>query len=177
MSRIGRLPIQVPAGVTVEVSGGTVSVKGPKGQLKQHVAPHVSLAIEGGEVVVSRDSNAPAARGAHGLMRALVNNMVVGVTKGFERKLEIQGVGFRAEVKGRQLVMNLGYSHPVDYTIPEGISISVDKQVKVLIQGIDKQQVGQVAAVIRGFRKPDSYKGKGVRYEGESVRIKTGKSA
>lgn len=177
MSRIGKLPVSIPAGVTVSIDNDGVTVKGPKGLLKQAVAPRVTVAVEDNQVVVTRADNSPPSRGNHGLVRALVANMVTGVTKGFERKLEIQGVGFRAEVKGKMLVMNLGYSHPVEFAIPEGISIAVDKQVKLTVQGIDKQQVGQVAAVIRGFRSPDSYKGKGVRYEGEHVTLKTGKSA
>ncbi|MBA2319636.1 MAG: 50S ribosomal protein L6 [Deltaproteobacteria bacterium] len=177
MSRVGKQPVVIPKGVTVSVSSDTVTVKGPKGELQQVIPSLVSAAVEGGEVVISRADDSRDARARHGLVRALVRNMVVGVTTGFEKKLEIQGVGFRAEVKGKTLVMNLGYSHPVEYPIPAGISIAVEKNVNLSVQGIDRQRVGQVAAVIRKFREPDHYKGKGVRYVGEYVRIKTGKSA
>lgn len=177
MSRIGKLPIQVPNGVTVSVASGEVQVKGPKGTLKQFVPEFLDVKVDGGVVVIERRGEAKQARANHGLMRALVRNMVVGVTQGFDKKLEVQGVGFRAEVKGKNLVMNLGYSHPIEYAIPQGIAISVDKQGAILVTGIDKQQVGQVAADIRAFRKPDSYKGKGIRYTGEYVRLKAGKSA
>jgi large subunit ribosomal protein L6 len=177
MSRVGKQPVAIPKGVNVSVSSDTVTVKGPKGELKQVLPALVSAAVEGGEVLVSRADDSRDARARHGLVRALLKNMVVGVTSGFEKKLEIQGVGFRAEVKGKTLVMNLGYSHPVEYAIPAGIAIAVDKNVNVSVSGIDRQAVGQVAAVIRKFREPDHYKGKGIRYVGEYVRIKTGKSA
>ena len=177
MSRIGRLPIPLPAGVNVTVGGDKVAVKGPKRSLEHFIAAHVDLAVDGGSLVVTRRSDDRQARANHGLMRALCRNMVVGVSAGFERKLEIIGVGFRAEVKGKNLVMNLGYSHPVDYPIPAGISIAVTKEGVMTVAGIDKQQVGQVAADIRAFRKPDSYKGKGIRFQGEYVRLKAGKSA
>ena len=177
MSRIGRLPIRVPAGVNVDVRDGEIKVKGPKGLLARPLVEHIALKIENGEIVVSRDGDGKAARANHGLMRALVNNMVHGVTAGWEKKLQIEGTGFRAEVKGKQLVLTLGYSHPVDYAIPAGIDIAVDKNVLIAVKGADKQQVGQVAAIIRGFRRPDSYKGKGIRYVDEVLRIKEGKSA
>jgi len=177
MSRIGRLPIPLPSGVQFSESDGAVTVKGPKGELRSALPANVSVALDGGQIVVQRDSDARQARANHGLARALVNNMVVGVSTGFEKKLEVIGIGYRAEVKGSALVMNLGYSHPIEFPVPQGISISVDKQNKITVAGIDKQQVGQVAAVIRAFRKPDHYKGKGVRYANEHVRIKTGKSA
>jgi large subunit ribosomal protein L6 len=177
MSRIGKLPIQIPSGVTVNVGSGKVSVKGPKGALEHFVPSHVTVKVDSGSVVVERSGDEKQARANHGLMRALCRNMVQGVSTGFERKLEIQGVGFRAEVKGKTLSMNLGYSHPVEYPIPQGITIAVSKEGGVTISGIDKQQVGQVAADIRAFRKPDSYKGKGIRYSGEYVRLKAGKSA
>lgn len=176
MSRIGRLPIQVPAGVEVSTDK-TVRVKGPKGQLECKIADGVGFEREGVELRVVRSSDSRTHRANHGLMRALVNNMVTGVTKGFERKLDIIGVGYKAENKGSKVIFNLGYSHTIDYQPPAGVSVAIEKNVKVIVTGIDKQAVGQVAAVIRGFRPPDSYKGKGVRYEGEVIRLKAGKSA
>jgi large subunit ribosomal protein L6 len=177
MSRIGRMPITLPSGVDLKVDGGEIKVKGPKGELTGRLVDLVELEIDNNRMVVNRLNDERQARANHGLMRALVNNMVVGVSKGFEKQLEVIGVGYRAEVKGNALVLNLGYSHPVEFAIPQGIAISMDKNNRIIVSGIDKQQVGQVAAVIRGFRKPDHYKGKGVRYVGEYVRIKTGKSA
>lgn len=177
MSRIGNQPLELPAGVTAELSGNEVRVKGPKGQLTQALVPSVSIQIDGNTVTVARAGNGKQARAYHGLMRSLLGNMVEGVTQGFEKKLEILGVGYRADVRGQNLVLNLGYSHPVEYPIPTGIEITVDKSTKLSVKGIDKQQVGQVAADIRAFRRPDSYKGKGVRYEGEHISLKAGKSA
>ena len=177
MSRIGRLPIDVPAGVTVTIGDTEVSVKGPKGNLSQPLVDHVSVAVEGNTVTVSRSSEAKQARANHGLMRSLLNNMVVGVHTGFTKQLEVIGIGYRSQVQGRKLVMNLGYSHPIEFAIPDGIEIAVDKKGIISVSGADKQAVGQVAAKIRGFRKPDHYKGKGVRYLGEHVRLKAGKSA
>jgi len=177
MSRVGKQPISLPKGVTVTVADGQVQVKGPKGALTQSIVDRVGVAVDGETVNVTRDDESRPSRANHGLMRALVANMVQGVDKGFEKKLEVIGVGYRADVKGKNLVMNLGYSHLIDFPIPDGISIDVDKQNVITVQGIDKQQVGQVAAEIRGFRKPDHYKGKGVRYVGEYIRIKAGKSA
>lgn len=177
MSRIGNKPLELPAGVTLTVADGEVRVSGPKGQLSQAIVPSVTVQVDGNQVVVERAGNGKQARAFHGLMRSLVGNMVEGVFSGFEKRLEIIGVGYRADVRGRQLVMNLGYSHPIEYDIPEGIEISVDKSTKVLIKGIDKQRVGQVAADIRAYRRPDAYKGKGVRYVGEHISLKAGKSA
>jgi large subunit ribosomal protein L6 len=177
MSRIGRRIIALPSGVDLAVDAGTVRVKGPKGELTGALPAHTSLKIDGRSVLVERDSDLRQARANHGLARALVNNMVVGVSKGFEKQLEVIGVGYRAEVKGNALVLNLGYSHPIEFAVPAGISIAVDKANKITVAGIDRQQVGQVSAVIRSFRKPDHYKGKGVRYVNEYVRIKAGKSA
>lgn len=177
MSRIGKLPVRIPSGVAVDVSGSEIKIKGPKGTLARPLVAHVAVQAADGQIVVSRDGEDRAARANHGLMRALINNMVQGVTAGFERRLQIEGTGFRAEVKGRQLLLTLGYSHPVEYAIPQGIDIAVDKQTKVFVRGIDRQQVGQVAANIRAFRKPDHYKGKGIRYEDEVLRIKEGKTA
>lgn len=177
MSRIGKLPVPVPTGVTVQVGGGRISVRGPKGALEQAMPAHVQLQSEAGRVVLSRDGEHKQARANHGLARALVRNMVVGVTSGFEKKLEVVGVGYRAELRGKTLVLSLGYSHPVEYPVPNGVAVAVDKAGAITISGIDKQQVGQVAADIRSYRRPDAYKGKGVRYTGEYIRLKTGKSA
>ena len=177
MSRIGRLPIPVPAGVSVEVRDGQIKVKGAKGALTQTLVEHVSVKLEDGHAIVERASDEKQARANHGLMRALLANMVRGVTQGFERALQIEGTGYRAELKGKELVLTLGYSHPVNYTVPQGIDIVVEKQTRIVVKGIDRQQVGQVAANLRAFREPDAYKGKGVRYEGETLRLKEGKSA
>jgi len=177
MSRIGKLPVPIPSGVTVTVASNEVQVKGPKGTLKHFLPAHVAVKVDGGRVLVDRHGDIRQARANHGLMRAVLRNMVQGVTQGFEKKLELHGVGFRAEVRGKSLVLNIGYSHPVEYAIPQGITMSVDKAGAILITGIDKQQVGQVAAEIRSFRKPDAYKGKGLRYAGEYIRLKAGKSA
>jgi large subunit ribosomal protein L6 len=177
MSRIGNKPVAVPSGVTVSESGGVLTVKGPKGQLTQHIVDGISFDIGDGTVKVNRADDRRQYRANHGLMRALLNNMVTGVSAGFERKLEIIGVGYKAAVQGNKAVFNLGYSHPVDFPFPDGVSISVDKNTLVTVSGIDKEKVGQAAAEIRGFRPPDSYKGKGVRYQGEYVRLKAGKTA
>ena len=177
MSRVGNALIEVPAGVTIQVNDQSVNVSGPNGKLETPLVSHVNVKVEDGVVTVVRDSDLPQARSNHGLIRALVNNMVVGVTKGFEKQLQVLGVGYRADVRGSKLVMQLGYSHNIEYAIPDGISVDVDKANVITVKGIDKQQVGQVAAEIRNFRKPDHYKGKGVRYMGEYVRIKAGKSA
>lgn len=176
MSRIGNQPVPLPKGVTFEIAEGEMRVKGPKGALSRRLVDGVSFKTEDDQVVLERDADTPRLRANHGLMRALLANMVEGVTKGFERRLEIIGVGYRAEVKGSSLVMSLGYSHPIEYPFPEGITIAVEKNNKMVVSGIDKERVGQVAAELRSFRPPDSYKGKGVRYEGEYVRIKAGKS-
>ena len=174
MSRIGRLPIPVPSGVTVTL-GDTITVKGPKGQLSRPKVAGVDVAQNDGVVTVTRESDHRTHKSAHGLMRALINNMVLGVTTGFEKKLEIVGVGYKAEVKGKELVLNLGYSHPIHHAIPDGLKIAVDKGNKISVSGIDKEVVGQHAAVIRGYRAPDSYKGKGVRYADEQIFRKEGK--
>jgi large subunit ribosomal protein L6 len=177
MSRIGNKPVAVPSGVTVSEGGGVLTVKGPKGQLTQNIVDGISFDIGDGTVKVNRADDRRQYRANHGLMRALLNNMVTGVSAGFERKLEIIGVGYKAAVQGNKAVFNLGYSHPVDFPFPDGVSISVDKNTLVTVSGIDKEKVGQAAAEIRGFRPPDSYKGKGVRYQGEYVRLKAGKTA
>lgn len=177
MSRIGNKPVAVPSGVNVSANDGVLTVKGPKGQLTQHIVDGISFDIGDGTVKVNRADDRRTYRANHGLMRALLNNMVTGVSAGFERKLEIIGVGYKAAVQGNKAVFNLGYSHPVDFPFPDGVSISVDKNTLVTVSGIDKEKVGQAAAEIRGFRPPDSYKGKGVRYQGEYVRLKAGKTA
>ena len=178
MSRIGKNPIPIPKGVQVSVSDGVVEVKGPKGTLRQPVPPGVSVAVEGEKVQVRRSSDEPDVRALHGLLRALLANAVGGVTGGFKRELDIVGVGFKAELRNpRELVLNLGYSHPVVYKAPEGVAISYDaKANRLTIEGIDKQKVGQVAAEIRGVRPPDAYKGKGVKYAGEVLKLKAGKT-
>ncbi len=179
MSRIGRKPVALPSGVTVEVRNGTVFVKGSKGELNYALLPEVSLKIEGSEVIVERKDDSNAARARHGLTRALLANMVEGVSKGFDKQMEIIGVGYKAAIKGKTLVLNLGHSHPIDFKIPEGIEITQDEKNKNLIKvsGVDKQLVGQTSAVIRSLRPPEPYKGKGIRYVDEVVRRKVGKAA
>lgn len=176
MSRIGRRPIPLPKGTTVQIQGSDVAVQGPKGRLALELSPGISAKLTDGQVVVERASDERQLRALHGLNRNLLSNMVTGVTTGYQRSLEIRGVGFRAEVSGRSLNLVLGFSHPVVYEIPEGISIAIDKQVRVNISGIDKQLVGAVAAKIRGYRPPDIYKGKGIRYVDEEIKLKAGKS-
>jgi large subunit ribosomal protein L6 len=177
MSRIGNKPVAIPSGVTISSSDGQLTVKGPKGQLVQKIADGITFDVGSDVAKVNRANDSKPYRANHGLMRALLNNMVTGVTAGFERKLEINGVGYKASTQGNKAVFNLGYSHPVEYPFPEGVNISVEKNTSVTVTGIDKEKVGQAAAEIRGFRPPDSYKGKGVRYAGEYVRLKAGKSA
>ena len=177
MSRVGRLPIEVPAGVDIKIDGSYVHVKGPKGELEWTFSPEITIKKEDGTIVVERPSDQPTHRALHGTTRAVINNMVLGVSQGFERILEIEGVGYRAEMDGSNLVLNVGYSHSVVVEPPEGISFEVEmkvRQIKVL--GYDKQVVGQVAANIRKVRPPEPYKGKGIRYQGEYVRRKPGKA-
>ncbi|GLZ39953.1 50S ribosomal protein L6 [Actinokineospora sp. NBRC 105648] len=177
MSRIGRLPIPVPAGVDVTIEGQQVSVKGPKGTLALTVAePIVVARAEDGTLEVTRPNDERQNRALHGLTRSLVNNVVVGVTAGYEKKMEIHGVGYRVVAKGSDLEFALGYSHPVKVPAPEGITFAVESPTKFSVSGIDKQRVGEVAANIRKLRKPDPYKGKGVRYAGEKIRRKVGKT-
>jgi large subunit ribosomal protein L6 len=176
MSRIGRKPVTLPSGVTVTVGDTELKVKGPKGEVSRKIVQGITFSEEDNIVTVQRNSDNPKIRAYHGLMRALLANMVTGVSKGFTKGLEIQGVGYKAEIKGKTLVMNLGFSHPIEYPFPEGITISVEKNTKIMVSGVDKETVGQVAAELRGKRPPDSYKGKGVRYAGEHVRLKAGKS-
>jgi large subunit ribosomal protein L6 len=175
MSRIGRLPIPVPAGVDVTIEGPQVTVKGPKGTLQHIVVEPITVAKDGAEIVVTRPNDERDARSRHGLTRTLVNNMVVGVTQGYTKSMEIVGVGYRVAAKGSNLEFALGYSHPVPVEAPPGISFVVESPIKFRVEGIDKQQVGEVAANIRKLRKPDPYKGKGVRYAGEKITLKEGK--
>jgi large subunit ribosomal protein L6 len=177
MSRIGKEPIAVPSGVEVKIDGQTVSVKGPKGELSQTLLRYVNVKQEGDQLLVSCIDDSREAQSAHGLSRTLVANMVEGVTNGFSKDLEIRGVGYRAALKGKDLELQLGFSHPVSIKAPEGITFEVPEQTKITVRGIDKQQVGQVAANIRAWRKPEPYKGKGIRYVGEYVRHKLGKAA
>ena len=177
MSRIGKKIIAVPAGVVVSVDDGSVKVKGPKGELSLALVPHISATVESGTLSFQRDGESGDVRASHGLMRALARNMIVGVTQGFTKRLEVQGIGYRAEVKGKNLLLNLGYSHPIEFAIPADVQITVEKDGKISVSGANRERVGQVAANIREFRKPDRYKGKGIRYEGEYVALKEGKSA
>lgn len=176
MSRIGKLPIAVPTGVTITVDPDKVTVKGPKGELSTAMLPEVDVKVEDGEVIVTRHSDEKLAKSQHGLMRALINNMVIGVTKGYEKKLQINGVGFRLISKGPQdIEMSLGFSHPVHYHAPDGVTLTTNKMA-LTVSGIDKQQVGQVAAEIRSFKKPEPYKGKGIKYADEVILRKAGKA-
>jgi large subunit ribosomal protein L6 len=175
MSRIGKLPIVVPSGVTITVDPDWITVAGPKGTLKQFTMPGVTVAQDDGSVVVTRVNDEPKNRAKHGLMRALINNMVVGVTTGFSKKLEINGVGYRVAQAGAGLKLNLGFSHDVNFALPAGVTAAVEQNT-ITVTGIDKQQVGQVAAEIRALKKPEPYKGKGIKYEGERIIRKSGKS-
>ena len=176
MSRIGRLPVPLTDGAKVEILGRTVTVKGPKGSLAQELPGGINAEIADGKLVVKRRDDSKPQRALHGLIRALLNNAVVGVTKGFSKDLEIQGVGYRAQVAGSTVSFTLGYTHPIEFPIPKGIQVAVEKQTKLTVTGIDRQQVGHVAAKIRSLRPPDVYKGKGVRYVNEQVRKKAGKT-
>ena len=176
MSRIGRKPVVVPAGVEVTVNGNVVAVKGPKGQLQQEISKNLTVEVKEGEVVVTRPTDNREDRAQHGLARTLINNMIVGVTQGFEKKMELIGVGYKAEKKGNTLVMNLGYSHPVEMVDPEGITTEVPNATEVIVKGADKALVGNYAANIRAWRKPEPYKGKGIKYVDEVIRRKEGKT-
>jgi len=177
VSRIGRMPVVIPKGVEVKADGGQVRVKGPKGELSSAIPAGLTVSVAEGQVKIARGSDEPHARAVHGLLRSLVANNVEGVTKGFTRELEISGVGYKAEVKGKSVVFSLGYSHPVDFPIPEGIAIAIDaKAGKMTVTGADKQRVGQTAAEIRKLRVPDPYKAKGIKYAGEIIKRKVGKA-
>lgn len=179
MSRIGNKAVAIPSGVTIEVKGSTLHVQGPKGELSYALLPQVDIVVEEGEAKVTRKNDSKEARARHGLTRALLANMVKGVSDGYQKELEIIGVGYKAALKGKQLQLNLGYSHPIDFDIPENIEIVQDERNKNIlrIRGVDKQLVGQVAAQIRELRPPEPYKGKGIRYSDEQVRRKVGKAA
>lgn len=177
MSRIGRMPVEIPAGVQVDVKGSYVRVKGPKGELQRTFSPTISISMENNQLVVGRSSEAPTERALHGTTRAVIANMVHGVSAGFERVLEIEGVGYRAELNGKNLVLNMGYSHPVEVEPSEGITFDVDLKARhIFVRGYNKELVGQVAANIRKVRPPEPYHGKGLHYLGEKIRRKAGKS-
>jgi large subunit ribosomal protein L6 len=175
MSRVGKLPIKIPSGVTITTTADEVTVAGGKGTLKQFTMPDITIKQEGEELLVSRTNDQPKVRAKHGLMRALVNNMVTGVSEGFSRKLEINGVGYRVAAQGTDLKLNLGFSHDVIYKLPAGVTAAIEQNT-ITVSGISKQQVGQVAAEIRALKKPEPYKGKGIRYAGERIIRKSGKS-
>jgi large subunit ribosomal protein L6 len=178
MSRVGKNPIPIPDKAKVEIKDSIVTVTGPKGTLSREIHPDITANVEDNQVIVSRSSDLKKHRALHGLTRALLNNMVVGVTDGYKRELQIVGVGYRAEMQGKNLILHLGYSHPIVLNPPEDVKIeALTKENKIFVEGIDKELVGQVAAKIRSFRKPEPYKGKGVRYAGEHVRSKAGKKA
>ena len=176
MSRIGRMPIEIPAGVTVTYDNHHMNVKGPKGELSRDLHPDMNITVEGNTITVARPSDNKAHRSLHGLTRALVANMVTGVSEGFTKTLEINGVGYRAQKKGKEITFNLGFSHPVVMTDPEGIETEMDGQNIIIVKGIDKEKVGQYAAEIRSLRKPEPYKGKGIKYADEVIRRKVGKT-
>ena len=176
MSRIGRLPVIVPSGVTVNIKDNNVSVKGPKGEISQVFDASMTIKMEEGKLTVNRGNDTKQAKALHGLTRALLNNMVIGVTKGWEKNLEIVGVGFRAEKTGEKLTMRLGYSHAVEVSPLPGVTLNIDGPTKIKVAGVNKEVVGEMAAELRAIRPPDAYKGKGIRYAGEPVRIKPGKA-
>ena len=177
MSRIGKQPIEIPSGVDVKIDGHTVTVKGPKGELSRSLSELMTIRQDGDQILVERPDDSREARSMHGLTRTLINNMVVGVSEGYSKKLELVGVGYRAQLKGKDLEMQLGYSHPVVVQAPEGITFECPSQNEIVVSGASKEDVGQVAANVRAWRKPEPYKGKGIRYEGEHVRRKLGKAA
>ena len=176
MSRIGKLPVTIPAGVKISLNGNEMVVTGPKGTLTQQLHERMTIAVETEQINVSRPSDSKQDSALHGLTRALINNMVVGVTVGFKKDLEINGVGYRAEISGKVLTLSLGYSHPVVFELPDGISVEIEKQTKLSVMGIDKQLVGSAAAKIRSYRKPEPYKGKGIKYADEHILRKAGKT-
>lgn len=176
MSRIGKKPVPVPNGVTVAVNGPAITVKGPRGELSRKLHPDMQVKVENGTVTVNRPSDEDRHRALHGLTRSLIANMVEGVTQGYKKQLEITGVGYKAEVKPFGLQLALGYSHPIEYKAPKGIKLTAPVPTQILIDGADKEMVGQVAAEIRSFRKPEPYKGKGIKYQGEQIRRKAGKA-
>jgi len=176
MSRIGKLPIEIPSGVKITLDNLIIKVDGPKGTLSRPMLEGISIVEDNKQILVTRSDDEPKSRSFHGLTRSLVNNMVVGVTKGFETVLDITGVGYRAEVKGEILTLSLGFSHPINFALPSGISVEVEKMTKVFVRGADKELVGQTAAKIRSFRPPEPYKGKGIKYSDEKILRKAGKT-
>ncbi len=176
MSRIGKLPVWIPSGVKVSLAGTQMTVQGPKGKLQQDLHERMTIAVEAEQVVVTRPTDEKQDSALHGLTRSLINNMIVGVTAGFQKNLEINGVGYRAEISGKLLTLSLGFSHPVVYELPEGITVEIVKQTKLTVIGIDKQLVGSAAAKIRSFREPEPYKGKGIKYADEHIMRKAGKA-
>ncbi|MEW5761942.1 MAG: 50S ribosomal protein L6 [Bacillota bacterium] len=176
MSRVGRKPVEIPRGVDVQVEGNTVTVKGPRGQLRRELPPGIAVTVENGRLVVERRDDEDRQKALHGLARTLLADMVQGVAAGFQKSLELVGVGYRAARQGRKLILTVGYSHPVEIEPPEGIEIEVPAANKIVVKGADKELVGQVAARIRSVREPEPYKGKGIRYEGEYIRAKAGKA-
>ncbi len=176
MSRVGRAPIPVPDGAKIQIADGKFVVEGPKGKLEQEILGGLGVELEDGVVTVTTDSEAPTARAKQGLLRSLLNNAVTGVTEGFSKELEINGVGYRGEVKGKEVHLALGFSHPVIYKVPENVTVAIDNN-KISVTGFDKQQVGQVAAELRALRPPDAYKGKGIKYADEQLKLKVGKAA
>jgi large subunit ribosomal protein L6 len=176
MSRIGKLPIEIPQGVKISLDDSVIKAEGPKGALSRRIMEGVAVEVSDKQIVVKRADDSIKSRSAHGLTRTLINNMVTGVTKGFQTSLDITGVGYRAEAKGEVLNLSLGYSHPINFPLPKGIVVEVEKMTKVLVKGIDKELVGQTAAKIRSFRGPEPYKGKGIRYSDETILRKAGKT-
>lgn len=176
MSRIGKLPVDIPQGVKVDVSGNTVTVEGPKGKLTQDVRPEITVNVDGNQVVFTRKDESKSSKSFHGLYRNLVNNMITGVSAGFSKTLVINGVGYRAEMQGKTLILNLGFSNPVEYEVDDDLQITCEGNNRVIISGIDKQKVGQISAELRSLRPPEPYKGKGIKYETENIRRKVGKS-
>jgi large subunit ribosomal protein L6 len=177
VSRIGKQPIDIPSGVTAKVKDNVVTIKGPKGELTQSLRPEVNVALENDQITVTRRDDTRQSRAQHGLARSLVGNMVVGVSEGYSKTLDVVGVGFRVEMKGKNLLMNIGYSHPIYFMPPEDVELQAPTQTQIVVSGHDKQLVGQVAAKIRSFREPEPYKGKGIKYSDEYIRRKAGKTA
>jgi large subunit ribosomal protein L6 len=176
MSRIGRMPLKVPKGAKVEVAGSAITIEGPKGKLTHPLQAGIEVKVDGQTITVGRQGEEGPDRSRHGLVRALLANALRGVSEGFQKELQVVGVGYRGEVKNRELHLSLGFSHPVVFPVPKGVDVEIDKQNKITVKGADRQQVGQVAAEIRGLRPPDAYKGKGIRYMGEQLKLKEGKS-
>jgi large subunit ribosomal protein L6 len=177
VSRIGKKPIEIPNGVSIEIKTGVIKVKGPKGELSWNYPDRIKVSVNGGNISVERSVDSKIERALHGLTRSIISNMVVGVSQGYQKGLEIVGVGYRAQLMGNKLIFTLGYSHPIELQLPEGIKASVDpKQTQITLLGIDKQQLGQVAGSLRSLRFPDAYKGKGIRYTGEKLKLKVGKA-